>query len=178
MIAARGKAYQLMAAADGRIHGELGPRSGYSAGPNYVNGMLICSEGGADSGKAHAWARSWDWDGERVISQQVYDLGSLTKSSPQAVSASCIISGRSKQQGNIIDIATGKAIGRTVRGESPTIAGQYAIIPQQQAGTSYTPRGRADGWATRNFVIVDIADPSQPKLVSNQPVGQQDPARR
>jgi hypothetical protein len=51
-----------------------------------------------------------------------------------------------------------------------TVAGKDAIMPLECRAVGFGGRGRKDNWAIMRFAVVDVSDPTKPKLLSHDNV--------
>ncbi len=179
-ISSQREGYRLLRVSDGTSLGIIADVKGYSAGPSVMKDLLITT--GDSRRRATAAAFRWGWDTNQtlVTSRQYTIAGGLAppdtriltrRGRPPTLAASpfCMFNGAATDV-PLFDPATGRRLGHIAMnsGQAAIIAGHYAIIPQDQPGTSYSPRGRIDAWATRNYVIADISNPMKPVIVSDR----------
>jgi hypothetical protein len=70
--------------------------------------------------------------------------------------------------GSLYDATTGKMVGslKSMGVNFPVVAGHYLIGMAEYPGPAN--RGRSDNKAMARFVVVDVQDPANPKLVSDK----------
>ncbi len=177
VFARRGGKFKAFRADDGKVLGEICKTGAYSAGPCFVGDVFVTAFSSDGRDQPDPAARIKATSRDRI---EVKSLGDLAKvgqgksagvsSSPFAMSPAGIFDGRHNA---ITDPAAARRIGSLGldyqdrnRGLTVTIAGDKAIVPLECRAVGFASRGREDNAAIMRFAVIDVSDPSKPKVIS------------
>lgn len=169
--------FRVFRVEDGKDLGDICKDGAYSAGPNFIGDIFVTSFSTDGRDQPDPVVRIRATSKDAVACEQLHDLSKLRvgrkrglRDRPIAFTPAGVFDG---WYGSFIDPVKGKFVSNLAlpykdqtKGLTINIAGKYAILPLKCTGVNFPGRGREDNWALMRFAVIDVSDPSKPKVIS------------